>query len=51
MGLTGLALWLLVMAAFFYILYFVVRAAVRDGVRQAQAPGGMGSLAPDRPEP
>jgi hypothetical protein len=40
MGLTGLALMLTLMAAFFYVLYLVVRAAVRDGIRQAQEPVG-----------
>ena len=34
-SLTGLALSLLFTAALFYVLYFVVRAAVRDGMRQA----------------
>lgn len=35
MGLPGLALWLISTMVFFYVLYFVVRAAVRDGIRQA----------------
>jgi hypothetical protein len=34
-SLTGLALSLLFTAALFYVLYLVVRAAVRDGMRQA----------------
>ena len=32
---TGLVLFVLVVAVFFYILYGVVRAAVRDGILQA----------------
>lgn len=32
---TGLVLFVLVGAVFFYILYGVVRAAVRDGILQA----------------
>ena len=34
-SLTGLALSLLFTAVLFYVLYIVVRAAVRDGMRQA----------------
>ncbi|MEW1810402.1 hypothetical protein AB0284_06810 [Pseudarthrobacter phenanthrenivorans] len=33
--LTGLVLFALVGAVFFYILYGVIRAGVRDGIRQA----------------
>lgn len=32
---TGLALWLLMMAVFFYVLYLVVRAAVEEAIRRA----------------
>jgi hypothetical protein len=32
---TALALWLLSTAVFFYFLYLVVRAGVREGVQQA----------------
>jgi hypothetical protein len=32
---TALALWLLSTAVFFYVLYLVVRAAVRECVQQA----------------
>lgn len=33
--LTGLVLFVLIGAVFFYILYGVIRAAVRDGILQA----------------
>ncbi|WP_256438434.1 hypothetical protein [Pseudonocardia sp. H11422] len=36
MPLTGLVLYVLFAAVFFYVLYFVVRAAVRDGIVQAR---------------
>ncbi|HKU03404.1 MAG TPA: hypothetical protein VJQ80_11395 [Arthrobacter sp.] len=32
---TGLVLWVLFGAIFFYIVYGVIRAAVRDGILQA----------------
>ncbi|NUT72851.1 hypothetical protein [Pseudarthrobacter sp. C4D7] len=35
--LTGLVLFVLVGAVFFYILYGVIRAGVRDGILQADA--------------
>ncbi|GAB3216391.1 hypothetical protein [Amycolatopsis cihanbeyliensis] len=38
-NLTGLVLNLVVGAVFCYVLYFVVRAAVRDGIRQARRDG------------
>ncbi|WP_007024813.1 hypothetical protein [Saccharomonospora iraqiensis] len=33
---VGVLTYLVLVAGFFYILYFVVRAAVRDGIRQAK---------------
>ncbi len=40
-GFSGLLTYGALTAVFFFILYFVVRAAVRDGIREArQAPGG-----------
>jgi len=34
---TGLVLFVLVGAVFFYVLYGVIRAGVRDGIAQADA--------------
>lgn len=43
---VGLLTYLAFTAVFFFILYLVVRAAVRDGIRQAgKTPGGPGSSA------
>ncbi|PRX45576.1 hypothetical protein B0I33_109239 [Prauserella shujinwangii] len=38
-ALPGFALHLVLVALFFVVLYFVVRAAVRDGVRKARSDG------------
>jgi hypothetical protein len=35
---TALVLWVLLSAVFFYVLYLVVRSAVRDGIRLAALP-------------
>lgn len=49
-SLTELALSLVLTATFFYVLYFVVRAAVRDGVRHLRTPGVDSKTSPGAPQ-
>lgn len=49
-SINSLALSLIFTAIFFYVLYFIVRAAVRDGIRQAGSSSVVGVARSDEPD-